>query len=335
MLPDSQHLAVVQPLLDKQCSLVIHHSVADIDATASALFQAMPAISVMTLIWTCALTGVAIHVILARSHDRAERARKRSAADTLRQAQNLIRTRDAVIFGLAKLADSRDPETGDHLERISVYCTTLASALRRQPDFARHVTPATLRLIGISSALHDIGKVGIEDAILLKRGRLTDAERERMQIHTIIGGECLRKIEQRLGGSNFLQMAHEIAVGHHEWWDGTGYPHGLAGEAIPIAARIVALADVYDALSSRRVYKRAYTHEECLEIIRDQSGKQFDPGIVEVWMTVEGKFREIAKQYGSFVPEGLPSCADDAAFEEELERGDTGQREAIQDLGTR
>ena len=114
---------------------------------------------------------------------------------------------------------------------------------------------------------------------------------------------------------------------------GSGYPNGLSGEAIPIAARIVALADVYDALSSRRVYKRAYAHEECAEIIRTQAGKQFDPGIVDIWTAVEGKFRDIARQYGSFVPEGLPSCAADTTFEEELVRDGTEQREAIQGLG--
>ena len=333
-MPDGPHLAVAQPLPDRQGYLLIHLPIADVEATVAVLSETLPAISVLTLIWTCALMSVAVYMVLARFHDAARRTQKRSAADTLRQAQNLIRTRDAVIFGLAKLADSRDPETGDHLERISVYCTTLASALQRHPEFSREVTPALVRLIGISSALHDIGKVGIEDQILLKRGALTQAERARMQLHTTIGEDCLRRIEQRLGSSNFLQMAREIAVAHHEWWDGNGYPNGLKGEAIPLAARIVAIADVYDALSSKRVYKRAYNHDECAEIIRGQAGKQFDPRLVEVWTTVEQRFRDIARQYGSTLLQSVPSGVGDVTLEDGFETEDVEQPEAVQGVGS-
>ncbi len=197
---------------------------------------------------------------------------------SLQRYGDLLRTRDAVIFGLAKLAESRDPDTGNHLERIAVYSTRLATVLRRNPRYRRHLTPAFVKLIGISSALHDIGKVGIEDSILLKPGQFEEQERLVMHMHAAIGGKCIREIESRLGRSNFLQMAREIAFCHHERWDGRGYPDGLAGEEIPLAARIVAVADVYDALATKRVYKAAFPHGKCVEMIRAEAGKQFDPG---------------------------------------------------------
>ena len=153
-------------------------------------------------------------------------------------------------------------------------------------------------MIGVNAALHDIGKVGIEDAILLKPGKLTADERRRMQEHTTIGERCLAEIERRLGACNFLQMARDIVLCHQERWDGSGYPNGLMKTRIPLAARIVAIADVYDALASRRVYKPALPHEECVAIIRAEAGKQFDPEMVETFLKVEKTFREINRRYG-------------------------------------
>jgi len=297
VFPDGPHLAVAYGLADGQGFVLVHEPAAQIEARTAMLTGSLPVISAMTFVWTCALLGIVVYVVLARLHDEVDRERSRTATEALRRTQNLVRTRDAVIFGLAKLAESRDPDTGDHLERISVYSTTLASAVRRHPKFRDDVTPAFIRLIGISSALHDIGKVGLEDGILLKRGPLTPEERTSMQIHAGIGGECLRKIEQRLGGSNFLQMAREIAFAHHEDWDGTGYPRGLAATAIPLSARIVAVADIYDALSSKRVYKDQLPHEECVAVIRSESGKRLDPDMVELFLEVQSKFRSIALKY--------------------------------------
>jgi len=266
------------------------------------MLSSLSGLSGLTWLWTSVLLGISAYMVLASFHEEEERERARSAAEGMQQRQKLLRTRDAVIFGLAKLADSRDPETGEHLERISVYSTMLASVLRSHPKYAPQVSPAFVGLIGISSALHDIGKVGIEDRILLKPGPLTADERTRMQEHAAMGGECLREIEQRLGSSNFLQMAREIACSHHERWDGTGYPNGIKGEAIPLAARIVSIVDVYDALSSRRVYKGPRKHEECVSIIRQAAGTQFDPDLVAVWLGVEGKFRDIARRYANAAP---------------------------------
>jgi response regulator RpfG family c-di-GMP phosphodiesterase len=185
-------------------------------------------------------------------------------------------------------------------------------ALRRLPTYRDQITPAFIRLIGISSALHDIGKVGVEDQILLKPGALSDDERLRMQLHTRLGSDCIQEIETQLGTLNFLQMAREIALYHHERWDGRGYPTGLAGEAIPLAARIVAIADVYDALSVRRVYKTAMPHQQCVDIIRREAGKQFDPALVEVFLSIADEFAEIARQFSE------RSAAQAAAHEEDL-----------------
>lgn len=321
-MPDGVHLAVALPFGNGVGHLMLHRPAAVAESRALELLAKVPALSALTFLWTWALLGVLAYMLLAKFHDAAERDRARSIAEGLRQRQDLVRTRDAVVFGLAKLADSRDPDTGDHLERISVYSTLLASILRRHPKYAREVTPAFVRLIGISSALHDIGKVGVEDNILLKPGSLTSDERSRMQFHPTIGGNCLREIEQRLGSSNFLQMAREIAYAHHERWDGTGYPNGLNGEEIPLAARVIAIADVYDALASRRVYKKARAHEECVEVICEAAGTQFDPDLVSAWLTIAPKFAEVARRYsGRPAPEESPGPAGAGASHETRKRG--------------
>lgn len=212
-----------------------------------------------------------------------------------RQTSALLRTRDAMIFGLARLADSRDNETGEHLERIRGYVRLLVEHLAHSDPRLDHDFQQTLVF---ASMLHDIGKVGIPDAILLKPGKLSPAERAVMQQHTIIGGECLGAIRQRLGEDDFLEMACEIAIAHHERWDGRGYPYGLAGTRIPLSARIVALADHYDALTSRRVYKLAMSHDEARKLIIAESGEQLDPRIVEAFVGREEEFRRIAEQTG-------------------------------------
>lgn len=248
-----------------------------------------------TFLWVGGLQTAVAWLLLSRLYSAQAVERNSSQEAALSQSRELLRTRDAVIFGLAKLAESRDPETGHHLERISMYATRLAAACRRHPRFKDLVSPSFVQTIGISSALHDIGKVGIEDAILLKPGRLTEAEYARMQIHPRIGGECIEQIQSRLGESGFLRMARDIALYHHEWWDGTGYPHGQKEDEIPLAARIVAIADVYDALSSKRIYKDAYPHAVCAEKIARAAGSQFDPLLVEVFLGIQGQFQEIAE----------------------------------------
>jgi len=261
------------------------------------LFAAMPAASALAFVWTIGLQSAIAYFLLARLQGEHLRRQSKSDEQSLHHTRDLLRTRDAVIFGLAKLAESRDPETGHHLERISLYSTRLAAAISRDPKYSRVITPSFVRLIGISSALHDIGKVALEDSVLLKPGELTSSERFKMQLHVEVGAESIREIERRLGTSNFLEMAREIANSHHERWDGAGYPAGLAGEDIPLAARIVAIADVYDALSARRVYKEPFPHSECVEIIRRESGRQFDPELVRIFLDVAPQFEEIARRF--------------------------------------
>ena len=264
---------------------------------ASDVLQSLPPGCAAAFIWIAGLQCAVAYLFWSRAHSEQHKTYRQSAHESMQQVKDLLRTRDAVIFGLAKLAESRDPETGQHLERIALYSTRLAAALRQDPRYRRSVTAHFVKTIGISSALHDIGKVGVEDAILLKPGGLDEDERQRMQLHTTVGGECIRQIELQLGNSNFLEMAREIALFHHERWDGTGYPGGLVADEIPLAARIVAIADVYDALSVRRVYKEPISHEKCVEIIRVEAGKHFDPQLIEVFLTIESQFQQIAHKY--------------------------------------
>ncbi|MEX0641855.1 MAG: HD domain-containing phosphohydrolase [Pirellulales bacterium] len=269
---------------------------------------------VITLLWVSALLGLVVFLIITRLYD--EQARKRSQWETqsLAQIQSLQKTRDGIVFGLAKLAEFRDQETGYHLERISAFAARLAAALRRRAKFRDRIDADFPRMLAVSAVLHDIGKVGVPDAILLKPGPLTPDERAIMQQHTQIGDQCIAEIERRLGNSNFLRVAGEIARSHHERWDGSGYPSGLSGEAIPLAARIVAIVDVYDALSSRRVYKEALPHDACVEVIRSESGRHFDPELVTVFLEIESELRDIARKYSRETaplpppPQLLPRC---------------------------
>ncbi|MBI3795046.1 MAG: response regulator [Nitrospinae bacterium] len=202
--------------------------------------------------------------------------------------------RDASMFGFAKLAELRDPETGGHLERIAEYTKAIAKYLEKNGSYQEQVDQPFIRDIHRASPLHDIGKVGIPDNVLLKPGKLTPDEFEIMKRHAFIGGRTLNEAETRLLTSNsFISMAKEIAFCHHEKWDGSGYPGGIKGESIPLAARIMAVADVYDALISKRVYKDAFSEETTRSIIVKSSGTHFDPAIVEAFVAVKNEFSRI------------------------------------------
>ena len=205
----------------------------------------------------------------------------------------LVKTRNAVTVGLARLAESRDKDTGEHLERMRSYVTILASELAKSNPEIDHYFVADL---SVASTLHDIGKVGIPDEVLLKEGQLTPTERQAMQMHTTLGSECLAVIRRQLGDDDFLEMAQQITASHHEHWDGCGYPEGLRGQEIPLSARIVALADVYDALTSERPYKEAMVHEDARDWIVTRYGEQFDPAIVEAFVARESDFQRIYAQ---------------------------------------
>ncbi len=181
-------------------------------------------IRAIAFVWIAALQAGVAWLVLSSANEVAHRQQTKTESVSLKRYNDLLRTRDAVIFGLAKLAESRDPDTGNHLERIAIYSTRLASELRRNSRYRNQINSQFLQLIGISSSLHDIGKVGIADSILMKPGRFAEEERLVMQMHVAIGGKCVQDIETRLGQSNFLQMAREIALCHHERWDGSGLP---------------------------------------------------------------------------------------------------------------
>ena len=206
-----------------------------------------------------------------------------------------LETREMTIFALAKLAESRDPETGAHLERIRNYCRVLAQHLEAQDDFTGQIDEEFVQLIYQTSPLHDIGKVGIPDSVLLKPGQLTDSEFEIMKTHTTIGAEALEAALREYPDARFLEMARDIALTHHERWDGSGYPHGHSERDIPLAGRLLAVADVYDALTTKRVYKPAFTHEVARNIIVEGKGTHFDPELVEAFLELETEFEQISK----------------------------------------
>jgi putative two-component system response regulator len=204
-----------------------------------------------------------------------------------------LESRDLVVFAMAQLAESRDRETGLHLERVRCYAQLLTRRLMTMPAFAKRIDERFSRWIYETSPLHDIGKVGIPDAILLKPGKLTSAEYAIMQTHTTLGAATLDAALKKFPDAEFLRFARDIVACHHERYDGSGYPQGLKGEEIPLCARIVAVADVYDAFTSHRVYRPALSHEETVGIIKSGSGNHFDPAIVAAFVDVAGEFARV------------------------------------------
>ena len=231
--------------------------------------------------------------------------RKKLERDLIDSYKKVKSARNATILGLAKLAEYRDSDTGAHLERIREYAKVLAEELAKRPAYADYITMAYIEDIYNSSILHDIGKVGVPDAILLKPARLTTEEFEVIKRHASLGGDALSAVEAKIGGQSFLSLGKEIAYYHHEKWDGTGYPKGLKGEDIPLSARIVALADVYDALTSKRVYKEAYPHAQAAQIIVEGSGTHFATDIVDAFLVHENDFMRIREEMFSNPEENL------------------------------
>ncbi|MBM3991898.1 MAG: response regulator [Planctomycetes bacterium] len=234
------------------------------------------------------------------------------AASASVAARNVLRrcerdeAQQATIFALAKLAEQRDNETGRHLERVSAYCRLLSLGLREAGHFRSELTDAWIAVLEKSAPLHDIGKVGIPDQILLKPGKLDADEWETMKRHTTIGADTLRSVLASAGEQPFLTVSIEIAWCHHERWDGDGYPRGLRGDAIPLSARILALADVYDALTSERPYKAAWTHAAAVEFIARGAGAQFDPRVVSVFLERGRDFDRVRSELADDVEQGAP-----------------------------
>jgi putative two-component system response regulator len=218
--------------------------------------------------------------------------------EVARRSRELAAIQDVTILAMASMAETRDNETGNHIRRTQRYVKALAEQLRSHPRFAATLTDAYISTLFKSAPLHDIGKVGIPDRILLKPGKFEPHEFEIMKTHCQLGRDAIQVAEDRLGLKvEFLTVAKEIAYGHQEKWDGSGYPEGLSGDGIPVSARLMAVADVYDALISRRVYKEGMPHDKAEQVMRDGRGSHFDPDILDAFIAIAPQFREIAANY--------------------------------------
>ena len=244
-------------------------------------------------------------LVRARVHNHLELKRHQDHLEKLvaERTRRLALTQAVTIESLATLAEYRDPETGGHIKRTQNYVKALAVHLKGHPRYRDGLNDGIIDLLYMSAPLHDLGKVGVPDNVLLKAGKLTDEEFEEMKKHTIYGEEALRITEQKLGKDTFLQYAREIAYTHQEKWDGSGYPQGLKGDEIPLPGRLMALADVYDALISKRVYKPPFPHEKAVEIIVEGKGKHFDPDVVDAFLELEDTFRNIALTFADYEEE--------------------------------
>ncbi|WP_295518206.1 CHASE2 domain-containing protein [uncultured Pseudomonas sp.] len=238
------------------------------------------------LLLVVVLSGLAMvtRIVVAQRHE--QRWRKR-----------LERSRQVTIESMAAVAETRDPETGAHIKRTQYYVRAIAEELHRTGQDPDLLTPEYIQLLFLSAPLHDIGKVGVPDAILLKPGRLTPEEMAVMQKHAEFGRQIILNTASHLEDDNFLALAADIAGTHHEKWDGTGYPNGLAGTDIPLAGRIMAVADIYDALISRRCYKEPFSHEHSLELMRELRGSTFEPRILDAFLAIEPQILAIAKRF--------------------------------------
>lgn len=244
------------------------------------------------------LARVATQLNLVRARYLLQDQNRHLESLVLDRTHKLAKMQDATIMAMASLAETRDNETGNHIRRTQHYVAALARALQNHPRFASELTDENIDLLFKSAPLHDIGKVGIPDTILLKPGKLNADEFEIMKLHTVFGRETILSVEQYLGESNeFLRFAREITYSHQEKWDGSGYPENLVGDAIPVSARLMAIADVYDALISRRIYKPAFSHEESISLMRKGRASHFDPDILDVFLQIADQFHQIALRF--------------------------------------
>jgi putative two-component system response regulator len=246
---------------------------------------------------------VATHVELKRARDVLKDNNTYLTSEVIRRTAEVEAVQDTTILAMASLAETRDNETGAHIKRTQQYVRALAKYLQSSPAHAAKLSDEQIEILYKSAPLHDIGKVGIPDSILLKPAGLTAEEFNIMKTHTTLGKITIEQAEEALNSpSSFLLTAKQIAYSHHEKWDGSGYPQGLSGEAIPLAARLMALADVYDALISERVYKRAFSHDESSALIVEGSGSHFDPEVVNAFLALSDQFQAIRGQYQDHVP---------------------------------
>lgn len=240
---------------------------------------------------------VRTHLSLAAARHTLEHKNEILEERVQKRIQEIQLTQNASIEALAVLAEYRDPESTGHIKRMKYYAKAMAERLRLHPNFFNRMDKDYIDSLVKAAPLHDIGKVGVPDDILLKPGKLSDEEFEQMKLHPLFGRRAVDAAEKFLGPYSFLRMVREVAYTHHEYWDGSGYPLGLRGEQIPLSGRIVCITDVYDALISKRVYKIPVSHQQAVDSILESKGKQFDPEIVDAFFDIQDEIRQIAYQY--------------------------------------
>ncbi len=244
-------------------------------------------------------------IVKARIRNHLDLKRHRDHLEELveERTRELALLKEVTIESLATLTECRDPETGGHIMRTKNYVRILATRAAKEERFSGSLDAASINILYLSAPVHDIGKVGVPDTIMLKPGVLSPTEFDHMKMHTLYGRDSLLKAERKLGTNSFLHVAQEIACGHHERWDGSGYPFGLSGEDIPLSARIMAVADVYDALISRRIYKAPIAHDRAVEIISMGRGTHFDPLLADLFFEINEDFRSIAIEFADYEEE--------------------------------
>jgi len=303
-LPDLILLDIMMPGMDgyevckvlkndpKTCNIPIIFLTAMAEEQDEARGLALGAVDYMTKPFSPELVKVRVNnqLELKKHHDHLEKLVEE-------RTQELALTQEVTIYSLASLAETRDPETGGHILRTQRYVSALARKLKDETKLSKYLDDMTIDLLYKSAPLHDIGKVGVEDRILLKPGKLTDQEFAEMKNHTVYGRDALRVAKEILGNNSFMHYAREIAYTHHEKWDGSGYPNELSGDNIPISGRLMAIADVYDALISKRVYKPPFSHQKAVSIIRKGKGNHFDPDMVDAFLAIKEEFRQIAIEF--------------------------------------
>jgi putative two-component system response regulator len=244
------------------------------------------------------LARVRTHLLLKSAKDFLKDQNAYLESEIVRRTRDVQMIQDVTIVAMASLAETRNTETGNHIRRTQHYVKVLAEALKSNPRFSSEINDDTIELLHKSAPLHDIGMIGIPDHILLKPGKLTPEEFEIMKTHTTLGRDAIAAAEKLIDAPNsFLQFAREIAYSHQEKWDGSGYPRALAGEQIPVSARLMAVADVYDAVISKRVHKLGHSHETAVGIIREGRGRHFDPDVVDAFLDNEEQIRDIAERF--------------------------------------
>ncbi len=248
---------------------------------------------------------VKTHLSLKLAQEEMEKQNEILEVRVRERTRELVLMQEVTIESMATIAEYRDPETGGHIRRTKNYVRALALQLKKNLRYRDFLTDEVIDLLYKSAPLHDIGKVGVPDHILLKAGKLTDEEFEQIKQHAVYGHEAIASAERKLGNNSFLRIAREIAYSHHEKWDGTGYPLRIKGEEIPIPGRLMALADVYDALISKRVYKPPFSHEKAVGIILEGRAKHFDPHVVDAFLEIQDEFRRIALQFSDFEEERI------------------------------